>query len=70
MTKENIKEQFFLFLKENSCYYKYFNNLDSPFINFNHFTRLLDYPKELINLAFDWSLTEEGFNYWKNISST
>ena len=69
MTKENLKEQFFLFLKESSCYHKFFKNLDSDFIRFNHLTKLLDYPRELINLAFDWSLSEEGFNYWENISN-
>lgn len=69
MTKKDIKEQFFLFLKENSCYGKYFNNFDSRFINFNRFTRLLDCPIYLINFAFDWSLSEEGFSYWENISN-
>jgi hypothetical protein len=69
MTKKDIKEQFFLFLKENSCYNKYFNNLNFSPIRFNHLTKLLDYPIHLINFAFDWSLSEEGLDYWENISN-
>ena len=69
MTKENIKEQFFEFLKENSCYNKYFNNINSPLIGFSTLEKILRFPIQLINFAFDWDLSEEGYDYWNHISN-
>lgn len=70
-----ILKRFIAFLKQNGAYQIYLNNIsrergvsESTLFIKSAFDIWEDYKgKCLINRAFAWSTTEEGYVYWNNI---
>jgi len=53
------------FLKENDCYYQYIKNYNNYSNEYYMPLTILKYSYNLINNAFVWRETNEGFDYWK-----
>ena len=62
-------EMFFGFLKDESVYYKYLNNLIKRrnVYNIVDFKILFQQNDELLSNAFDFEYTSEGFAFWYEI---
>lgn len=52
------------FLKENDCYYQYIKNYNNYNNEYYMPLTILKYSYNLINNAFVWRETNEGFDYW------
>ncbi len=55
------------FLKENDCYYQYIKNYNNYSNEYYMPLTILKYSYNLINNAFVWRETNEGFDYWEKI---
>lgn len=55
------------FLKENDCYYQYIKNYNNYNNEYYMPLTILKYSYNLINNAFVWRETKEGFDYWEKI---
>jgi hypothetical protein len=53
------------FLKENDCYYQYIKNYNNYSNEYYMPLTILKYSYNLINNAFVWRETNEGFDYWE-----
>ena len=53
------------FLKENDCYYQYIKNYNNYSNEYYMPLTILKYSYNLINNAFIWRETNEGFDYWE-----
>ena len=53
------------FLKENDCYYQYIKNYNNYSNEYYMPLTILKYSYNLINNAFVWRETNEGFDYWR-----
>lgn len=53
------------FLKENDCYYQYIKNYNNYSNEYYMPLTILKYSYNLINNAFVWGETNEGFDYWE-----
>lgn len=55
------------FLKEHDCYYQYIKNYNNYSNEYYIPLTILKYSYNLINNAFTWRETNEGFDYWGKI---
>lgn len=63
-----IDKEFLSFLKRNDCYCEYKENFINSGYYFN-FRELMNIEprKSYISMAFHWSSTLQGFNYWSGM---
>lgn len=54
-------KEFFKFLKENDALEKYLSNFDAIKLS------KISAPRSYIALAFAWSSTKEGWDFWSNL---
>ena len=72
MTKEEVKERFTDFLKEEGVYEQFCKNLTGlnmyPGITIDYFIDAVyeDYP-ELVGYVFVWRYSQEWYKFWKKI---
>ncbi len=57
-------KEFFKFLKENNALEKYLSNFDA--VKPSTFFKI-SAPRSYIALAFAWSSTKEGWDFWSNL---
>jgi hypothetical protein len=57
-------KEFFKFLKENDALEKYLSNIDTS--EMSPFSKM-SAPRSYIALAFAWSSTKEGWDFWSNL---
>lgn len=71
MTKEDIEEQFFLFLEENNSKYIYLQNNNKNYIKIYNYKEILNSKnsRNLILQAFTWIDTREGTKYWSSLNN-
>lgn len=63
MTKKNDFQEFIRFLKQEQCYHRY------KFNCYRHRRAFGILPSSnYVNSAFKWSLTKQGWNFWRDIS--
>ena len=66
------KKLFIRFLKENNCYYGFFNNMLNSRLTYvdlskyKGFDHLIKLDINLIS-SFDWEYTNEGYDFWDKL---
>ena len=59
------------FLKTNHAYAQYVNNwlfqIGAPKSELRFFLESVYYPPSAISMAFDWSDTQQGYEYWNQL---
>lgn len=70
MTKEDIEEQFFLFLEDNNSKNIYLQNNNKDYIKIYNYKNILNSkdPKDLILQAFVWVETSQGYEHWVSLN--
>lgn len=61
-----IKQQFIKFLKDNNAYEQYLFNFNKIYPKNQYLSKLT--PENFIDRAFTWCYTNEGWQYWFNLS--
>lgn len=68
----NIIKTFTQFLNLNNAYESFmlnFNKFNPQYDSLEDYIRNLDDPKVVLEIAFDWYRTTQGFNYWSELNS-
>lgn len=71
MTKEDIEEQFFLFLEEYNSKHIYIQNNNNIHIKIYNYKEILNSKnsRNLILQAFAWVETNQGHEYWSYLNN-
>lgn len=74
---KNLEQKLVEFLKKHKVLTRFKKNLkdkycNSEFLIFDDIEGLIDFiepiPEEIIEVAFDWKLTPEGYEFWEKIN--
>lgn len=71
MTKEDIEEQFFLFLEEYNSKDIYLQNNNDYYTKIRNYKNILHSkdPRDLILQAFTWDNTKEKYKHWSSLNN-